>query len=58
MIELPDPRLCNLHLAIARVFMTSGFAEVVDKITEDWGDNESGEIEVVDEVWCRYVLGV
>ena len=31
-IPLPDPRLCNLHLAVARVFTASGFAEVVDLI--------------------------
>jgi hypothetical protein len=30
-ILLPDPRLCNLHLAVAQVFAASGFAEVVDK---------------------------
>ena len=34
-IDLPDPRLCNLHLAVARVFAASGFAEVIDKILED-----------------------
>ncbi|KAF8497136.1 hypothetical protein F5888DRAFT_1889776 [Russula emetica] len=34
-IELPDPRLCNLRLAVARVFAASGFAEVVKKILKD-----------------------
>ena len=34
---LPSPLLCNLHLAVARVFSASGFAEVVDKY--EW-DNE------------------
>lgn len=34
-IALPDPRLCNLHLAVARVFAASGFAELVDKIYRD-----------------------
>jgi hypothetical protein len=34
-IELPDPRLCNLHLAVARVFAASGFAELVDKYERD-----------------------
>ena len=34
-IDLPDPRLCNLHLAVARVFAASGFAEVIDKVLED-----------------------
>jgi len=34
-IELPDPRLCNLRLAVARVFAASGAAEVVEKILKD-----------------------
>jgi len=55
-IAMPDPQLCNLHLAIARVFSTSGFAEVVDKIFKDWGDGQF-QIEINDEVWCRFVLG-
>jgi len=41
-IALPDPRACNLHLAIARVlkvFAASGAAEVVDKYLEDFGDD-------------------
>ena len=34
-IALPDPRLCNLHLAIARVFAASGFADVYEKYQRD-----------------------
>jgi len=34
-IALPDPRICNLHLAVARVFAASGAAEVFDKYLED-----------------------
>ncbi|KAI0288761.1 hypothetical protein BC826DRAFT_1036060 [Russula brevipes] len=34
-IQLPDPRICNLHLAIARVFAASGAADVFDKYLED-----------------------
>jgi hypothetical protein len=34
-IQLPDPRICNLHLAIARVFSASGAADVFDKYLED-----------------------
>lgn len=34
-IAMPDPRLCNLHLAVVRVFAASGFAEVVEKIYRD-----------------------
>jgi hypothetical protein len=38
-IALPDPRLCNLHLAVARVFAASGFAEVIEKYDRDSEDN-------------------
>jgi hypothetical protein len=34
-IPLPDPRLCNLHLAVARVFAASRFVEVVEKYLRD-----------------------
>jgi len=34
-IALPNPWICNLHLAIARVFAASGAAEVFDKYLED-----------------------
>ncbi|KAF8318592.1 uncharacterized protein EI90DRAFT_2697383 [Cantharellus anzutake] len=35
LIGLPDPQICNLHLAVARVFAASGAAEVFDKYLED-----------------------
>jgi hypothetical protein len=38
-IELPDPRLCNLHLAVARVFTASGAAEVFNKYLEEYEDD-------------------
>jgi len=34
-VALPNPLICNLHLAIARVFAASGAAEVFDKYLED-----------------------
>jgi len=34
-VEPPDPRICNLHLAVARVFAASGAAEVFDKYLDD-----------------------
>jgi len=43
----PSPHLCNLHLAIARVFAASGFAEVVDRFMEEWDDDEAaGRVDV------------
>jgi hypothetical protein len=54
-ISLPDPRICNLHLAIARVFSASGFAEVYDKYYRDHGEIE---VEFVKEVSRRLLLSV
>lgn len=54
-IELPDPRLCNLQLTVARVYAASGFAEVVDEIMNN-RDGESGDIDIDDFIWCRLVL--
>ncbi len=51
-VTLPDSRLCNLHLAVARVYAASGFAEVVDEIMKDW---ESGD-DIGDLFWYRLVL--
>jgi|HubBroStandDraft_3_1064219.scaffolds.fasta_scaffold528475_1 hypothetical protein len=34
-IPLPDPHICNLRLAVARVFAASGTAEVFDKHLDD-----------------------
>jgi len=45
-IELPDPRICNLHLAIARVFAASGAAEVFDKYLEDDEDYYMTQVPV------------
>jgi len=50
-IGLPDPRLCNLHLAVARVFAASGFAEVVDKIMKD--NEDDGLIDFGDDLSNR-----
>ena len=38
-MDLPDPRVCNLHLAVARVFAASGAAEVFDKYLGDYEDD-------------------
>ncbi|KAF8340547.1 uncharacterized protein EI90DRAFT_3117067 [Cantharellus anzutake] len=45
-IPLPDPRICNLHLAIARVFAASGAAEVFDKYLEDDDDDYMTQVPV------------
>ena len=37
-IAAPDPRICNLHLAIARVTNASGAAEVFDEFLDDDDD--------------------
>ncbi|KAF8331973.1 uncharacterized protein EI90DRAFT_3123066 [Cantharellus anzutake] len=45
-IPLPDPRICNLHLAVARVFAASGAAEVFDKYLEDDDDDYMTQVPV------------
>ena len=58
-IELPDPRLCNLHLAVARVLTASGFAEVLGKVMKDWEDDQIADrVDIGDEVWRRSVLNM
>lgn len=52
-IPLPDPGLCNLHLAVARVFAASGFAEVVEKFEKD---NSKPTPGLCDEVTRRLLL--
>jgi hypothetical protein len=39
-ITAPDPRICNLHLAIARVTNASGAAEVFDEFLDDDDDDD------------------
>jgi hypothetical protein len=39
-ISLPNPKLCNLHLAIARVSYACGAAEIFDQFLED--EDEDG----------------
>ena len=51
-VTLPDSRLCNLHLAVARVYATSGLAKMVDEIKKDW---ESCD-DINDVLWRRLVL--
>lgn len=34
-VRLPDPRICDLHLAVARVFAASGAADVFDRYLDD-----------------------
>ena len=41
-ISLPDPHICNLHLAVAWVFAASGAAEVFDKHLDDDQCNFTG----------------
>lgn len=49
-INLPDPGICNMHLAVARVFAASGFAEVFDRYHRENGDNTPS---LQDELWRR-----
>ena len=52
-IPLPDPRICNLHLAVARVFSASGFAEVVERFYKENGDSGSETANLGDDLSCK-----
>jgi hypothetical protein len=41
-IELPNPHICNLQLAIARVSFASGAAEIFDQLLDDDDDDDDG----------------
>ena len=53
-IELPDPRLCNLHLAVARVFAASGLAEVVEIFEKD--NEGDAATDFGDVLWRRLAM--
>jgi hypothetical protein len=57
-IASPDPRICNLHLAIARVSHMSGASEVFGKFLDDDDDGQHlplylGSSLVSDDVFMR-----
>jgi len=54
-IAFPSPQICNLHLAIARVFAASGAAEVLDKIMKDEGEDQF-PLSIADEVSRRLIM--
>lgn len=44
-IALPDPRICNLHLAVSRVSYACGASEIFDQFIND-EDDEGYELPV------------
>ncbi|KAF8524063.1 hypothetical protein BU17DRAFT_85098 [Hysterangium stoloniferum] len=63
-VQLPNPHICNLHLAVARVFAASGAADVFDKYLEDDEDDMMqvpvyfGGPFVADDVLMRRLEGL
>jgi len=53
-IDFPDPRICNLHLAVARVFAASGFAEVVEKYKKGL-DGDGYSVSIFRARWMRAI---
>ena len=45
LVPLPDPQICNLQLAVARVSYASGASEVFDQFVED--DNDDSNLSQV-----------
>ena len=38
LVALPDPRICNLHLAVCRVSYACGVSEIFDQFLDDEDD--------------------
>jgi hypothetical protein len=48
MIDLPDPKFCNLKLAIARVMYSCGASSLIDEL---YGDDDDDEAIVTQPVY-------
>ena len=48
----PLPLLCNLQLAVARVFSMSGAAELIAQIIEEGDDSDFAHIYVASPAFC------
>jgi len=48
----PDPLLCNLQLAVARVLKMSGAAELIAQMAEDADDSDFPRVYLVSDQFC------
>ena len=48
----PDPLLCNLQLAVARVLKMSGAAELITQIIEDGDDSDFTHVYISSPAFC------
>ena len=48
----PLPRLCNLQLAVARVFNNSGAAELIAQIKDEGDDSDFPHVYVASPAFC------
>jgi len=49
----PNPLLCNLQLAVARVLRISGAAEVIAQIMEDGDDSDFAHVYIASPAFCN-----
>jgi hypothetical protein len=49
----PNPLLCNLQLAIARVLKMSGAAELIAQMMEDGDDSDFPHVYVASPAFCN-----
>ncbi|KAK2462249.1 hypothetical protein APHAL10511_005745 [Amanita phalloides] len=49
----PDPLLCNLQLAVARVLKMSGAAELIGQILEDGDDSDFAHVYIASPAFCN-----
>lgn len=49
----PNPSLCNLRLAVARVSKMSGAAELITQIIEDGDDSDFPHVYIASPAFCE-----
>ena len=49
----PNPSLCNLQLAVARVIRMSGAAEVIQQIVDDGDDSDFPHVFIASPAFCN-----
>jgi hypothetical protein len=49
----PNPLLCNLQLAVARVLRMSGAAEVIAQMIEDGDDSDFPHVYIASPAFCN-----
>jgi len=49
----PNPLLCNLQLAVARVLSMSGAAEIISQMMDDGDDSDFAHVYIASPAFCN-----